>query len=101
MIAHDPADADSARVGQRFEACGDIDTVAVDVAFVDYDVADIDADAEFDAPIGRRVDITFGHVVLDVDRAAHGIDNAGEFNQHTVAGCFDDAAAMFLDLGID
>ena len=31
LVAHDPADADPARLGQRFEPRRDIDAVAVDV----------------------------------------------------------------------
>jgi hypothetical protein len=38
-------------LGQRFEARRDIDPVAEDVGIVDDDVADIDADAERDAPV--------------------------------------------------
>jgi hypothetical protein len=38
---------------------------------------------------------------LDFNRTAHRIHRAGEFDQHPVAGCFDDAAAMRSDGGID
>ena len=50
------ADADPAGLGQRFEPRGDVDAVAEDVAVLDDDVAEIDADAKFDAPLcrGRR-----------------------------------------------
>jgi hypothetical protein len=46
-------DADAAWLGHAFEASRDIDAVAEDVAVLDDDVADIDADAPFDAPICR------------------------------------------------
>ena len=52
LIAHDPADADSARVGQRFEARRHIDAIAEDVVAVDDDVADVDADPKVEPPIG-------------------------------------------------
>jgi hypothetical protein len=51
LVAHDSTDADPARLGQSFEPCGNIDTVAVDVVLLDNDVAEIDADAEFDAAL--------------------------------------------------
>ncbi len=80
LVAHDPADADATRLGQRFEAGGDVDAVAEDVAFIDDDVADIDADAELDAPIGRYANVAVGHLALNVDRAAHRVDDAGELD---------------------
>ena len=42
-------DADAARLGDAFQPRGDVDAVAEDVVALDDDVADIDADAEFDA----------------------------------------------------
>ena len=41
-------DADAARLGNAFERERDVDAVAEDVVVVDDDVADVDADAEFD-----------------------------------------------------
>ena len=51
FVAHDPADADAARLGQPFQPRRDIDAVAEDVAVLDDDVAQVDADAELDAPV--------------------------------------------------
>jgi hypothetical protein len=34
-------------------------------------------------------------------RAAHRVDDAGEFRQHAIAGGLDDAAVMLADLRID
>ena len=54
LAAHLPVgvvgDADAAGLGDAFEPRGNIDAVAEDVAVLDDDVADMDADAEFDAP---------------------------------------------------
>ena len=47
-----------------------------------------------------RAGIAHGHLALDINRAAHRIDDAGKLDQHPVAGGFDDAAAVLLDLGI-
>ena len=68
---------------------------------VDDDVTEIDADAKFDTRFGRHTGIPLGHLPLHVDRAAHGVDDAGELDQKPVASGFDDAAAVFDDLRID
>ena len=81
LIAHHAADADPARLGQRLQARGDVDTVAEDVVPIDDDVADIDADAKVDPLFGRHTGIALGHATLHVDRAAHRIDDAGELEQ--------------------
>ena len=101
LVAHHPADANTPRRGERLKARRDIDTVPVDVVAVDDDVADIDADAKLDAPIDWNCGIALVHATLDLDRAAHCVDDAGEFDQCAVTGGLDDAAAMLGDLGID
>jgi hypothetical protein len=40
-------DANPIWLGQRFQACGDIDTIAKNVAVFDNDIADINAHSEF------------------------------------------------------
>ena len=95
-------DADAAGLGDRLQPGGDIDAVAENVVVVDDDVADMDADAKREAAVlrhGRRCASAMR--ALNVDRAAHGVDGAGEFDQHAVAGGLDDAAAMFGDFRID
>jgi hypothetical protein len=100
LVAHDAADADAARFSQGFEACGDIDAIAVDVVTLDDDVAEIDTDAKLDAAFLGDTAIALGERTLDFDRAAHRIDDAGELDQQPVAGGLDDAPAMRGDLGI-
>jgi len=53
FFSRNAADANSAGFGQGFEPCCDIDPVAVDVAPVLDDVAQIDPHAQFDAAIRR------------------------------------------------
>ena len=93
--------ADAAGLGDAFQPGGDVDAVAENIVVIDDDVADVDADAEFDARVLRHVGVLRGHAALDFDRAAHRIDGAGELHQHAVAGGLDDAAAMRGDTGID
>ena len=94
-------DADAARLGHAFQPRGDVDAVAEDVVALDDDVAEIDADAELDAAVLRHIGVALGHAALHLDRAAHRVDDAGELDQHAVAGGLDDAAAVLGDLGID
>ena len=92
---------DAAGLGERLQPRGHVDAVAINIVVVADDVADVDADAELDAPIGWHIGIAFGHAALDFDGAAHSIDDADEFHQHAVAGGLDDAAPVLGDLGID
>jgi hypothetical protein len=101
MVVHRPRHADPAGLGQGFEAGGDVDAVAVDVVVVADNVANIYADAKFDALIRRHLDIAFDHSALDIDGAANGVDDADEFHQHAVSGRLNDMAAVLGDLGID
>ena len=101
MLAHRCRDADAARLGHAFQARRDIDAVAENVAVLDHDVAEIDADAELDAAILRHAGVAAGHAVLDFDRAGDGVDHAGELDQHAVAGQLDDAALVLGDPRVD
>jgi len=100
LVAYDPAYANPAGFGQGFEPCRDIDPVAVDIASVSDYIAEIDPHTEFDAAIQRHISVSLGHRALHFDGAAHRVDNAGELDEQPVAGSLDDAATVFLDLGI-
>ena len=93
--------ADTARVRQSFQTSGHVHAVAENVAILDDDVADIDADAELDPAVRRHFRIALGHSALDVDGAAHGIDDAGELGQQPVARRLHQASAILGDLGIE
>ncbi len=67
---------------------------------VDDDVAEIDADAELDTALLGDTVIAQRHLALQLDRAAHRIDDARKFDQQPVAGGLDDAAAMLGYLGL-
>ena len=81
---------------------GDIDAVAhqIAVALLD-DIAQMNADAELDAALGRQAGVALGHAVLHLDGAAHGVDHAAELDENAVAGALDDAPVMRGDGGID
>jgi hypothetical protein len=87
-------DEHPAGIGQGFDPCGDVDAVAIEIVALDDHIAEIDADAKLDAPIGGNLGIALGHRALHLDRAAHRVDDAGKLDQHAVAGGLDDAAVM-------
>src|SRR5713101_4686168 len=97
LVAHDPRDADPARLGQRLQPRRNVDAIAVDVVILADDVAEIDADAELDSPFDGDAGIAFGHRTLHLDRTMHRVDDAGELDEEPVTGGFDDADAMLLD----
>jgi hypothetical protein len=82
-------------------AGGHVHALAEDVVVLDDDVADMNADAEFDAPVRRDVGIARGHSALDIDGTADGVDDAGELGQQPVAGRLHQASAMLGELGIE
>ena len=94
-------DADAARVAQGLQSGGDVHAVAEDIAAVDDNVADVDADAKDDPPVHVDARVEREHRALDRHRAAYGIDDAGELNQQPVACGLDDPAVMAGDGGID
>ena len=87
--------------GQGFDPRRDVDAVAIEIVALDDHVAEIDADAQFDAVVGPDTRVPLGHRLLHRDRAADRIDDAGEFHQQAVAGGLDDAAAVLADLRIE
>jgi hypothetical protein len=72
----------------------------VAVALLD-DVAEMNADAEFDTLFWRDLSVALDHRPLDFNGAVHCIDDAAEFNDASVAGPLDDSAMMHRNGGID
>src|ERR1700730_203945 len=75
------------------QACCDVHAVAEDVVILDHDVADIDADAELDAPICGHISIALGHASLHLSRTAQRIHHTTELDEQAVA-CRLDAPAV-------
>ena len=91
---------DPAGLRQRFEARGDIDAVAEDVVALGDHVAEIDANAKPDALFVGYLGFAVEHAALHLGRTAHRIDDARKLHEQAVAGGFDDAAAVLLDLRV-
>jgi hypothetical protein len=90
-------DEHPAGIGQGLDPCGDVDAVTIEVVALDDHVAEIDADTQLDAVVRRDVRVPPGYRLLHLDRAAHRINDAREFDQHTVTGGLDDAAVVLGD----
>jgi hypothetical protein len=70
------------------------------VALLDH-VAEMNANAQLDAPLGRQPSIALEHAALHLDGAAHGVDHAAKFDKRAIACPLDDAAVMHGDGRID
>ena len=73
---------DRARLANTLQSRGDIDAVAhqIAVALLDH-VAQMDADAKFDAPVGRDTGVALDHALLHFDGAVHGVDDAAKLDK--------------------
>ncbi len=68
--------ADRAGFGDAYQARGDIDAVAhqIAVGLLDH-IAQMNADPELDAALVRHARVALDHRVLDFDGATHGVDD--------------------------
>jgi hypothetical protein len=89
-------------LGDAFQARGDIDAIAhqVAVALLDH-IAKMDADAELDTALGREASIALDHAVLHLNGAARGIYHTAELNDGSIAGALHYAPVMRGDGGIE
>jgi hypothetical protein len=97
IIGHE----DAARFGDALKAGGNVDAIAEDVVVIENDVADVNADAEFDPLDLRHIDILFSHAALNFDGTAYGIHDAPELNEGAVPCILDDTSVMLNDFGIE
>ena len=89
---------DRAGRSDPFQSRGDVDAVAHEVAvgLLD-DVAEMNANPEFDAALRRQAGVALDEAVLHLDRAAHRVDHAAELDEAAVAGALDHATMMHRD----
>ena len=59
--------------------------VAEDVSPLRDDVAEIDANAEFNAPVRRCFRIALEHAALDLDGTGDGVHDAAEFSEDAIS----------------
>jgi hypothetical protein len=61
----------------------------------------VNADAQLDLLIVGNAGVALAHAVLHLDGAAHGVDDAAEYDDVAVTGALDDAAVMHGDRRAD
>jgi len=66
------------------------------VALLDH-IAEMDADAQFNAPLGWKTGIALDHAVLHLDGAANGVDDASKLNENAITCAFDNTSVMQRD----
>ncbi len=90
-------DADTTGLGERLEPSRQIDAVAIEIAALDEDIAEIDADAQEDVLIVGHARVLRLHRLLQVDGAFHGVDDAGVLDKDAIAHDLEDSPAMLRD----
>ena len=97
LIAHDAADADAPRLRQGFETRRDVDAIAINVFVINDDIANVQANPKLNAPLWRNLHIALGHLPLDIDSTAYGIDDTGKLDKHAVTRRLNNAPAAIPD----
>ena len=94
LIVDGTGDHDATGLGKFLQPRRDVDPVAIDVGAVDHHISQIDADAKPHAMRLGWVRILVGNFLLNLDRALHGLDDAGELGDHGVAPGIHDPPVM-------
>src|SRR6516225_7807112 len=104
LFADGRCDRYPAGFGQPFEPGSNIDAVAVNVIFLDDNIARIDADAQLQLGVAGGI-IVGGQTALDIDGAIHRVDGAVELNEKSVALAADESTLVqrysWFDHGFD
>src|SRR5262245_38961319 len=85
---------DAPGVGHGLESGSNVDTVAIEIAALDHDVTEVDADAQHDVAILEQIRVGGFHTLLQLDRALHRVNGAAELHKRTIAGDLEDAALV-------
>ena len=93
---------DRAGLGHALQSRGDVDAVAhqVAVGLLD-DVAEMNADAKFNALFGRQAGVALDHTALHFDGATDRVDHAAELDDRAIAGTFDHTTMVESDSRIN
>src|SRR5829696_9549780 len=65
------------------------------------DFPNIDPDTKLDTFVLRTVGVTLNHLALDFHRASHGVHNAYELHQRSIARRLNNPSVMFFYRGVD
>ena len=94
LVVDGTGDHDATGLGKFLQPRRDVDPVAIDVGAVHHHISQVDADTKPHAMRLRWVRILVGNFLLDLDRALHGLDDAGELGDHGVAPGVHDPPVM-------
>jgi len=100
LVEHLARDTNTARFSQCLYPRGDVDPIAIDLLPIDHHIAEVDADAKFHAAIDREVSVPGFELLLDLDRAAHGVDHTGKLGQDAIARRAHDTTMALMNKGI-
>ncbi len=90
-----------ARLGNTLKTRSNIDSITINIATLNDDVAEVDANPILNPMmLGQRC-VASDHVLLDDDAAPHGLDRTIESRNKTVAGGFDKPSVMPCNAGFD
>ncbi len=86
--------ANSASLGELFEANGDVHAGTVKIVLLGDHVPQVNADAELHPSGLWDGRVALGNLVLDLDGAANGLNNAWELGDDAVACAAEDVPVM-------
>src|SRR5262249_48813136 len=90
------------RLGNALPAPRDVHAARHQVAIALLDgVAEMNADAKFDAPLRRQTGVALDHQVLNLDAATNSVDDTAKFHENSIAGSLHDASVVDSDCRID
>ena len=89
--------ADAAGVGETLQPRRDVDPITVDLIALDHHVAEVDADAKLHPALLRQLSVLGLERGLNIHRAIHRLDHAGELGQNAIASGVYEAAVVLLD----
>ena len=79
LVEYGARDINLVGPGDRFQARGNVDPIAMNIIIFDNDVANIDANAKSDASIFRFVGFEHLKLALDLCRAGDSLNSRREF----------------------
>jgi hypothetical protein len=101
LIVNAAANEYSSRFRKHLQSRSDIDTVAVNVVTINNYVSKINSYAERNSPFLVSFAVLFCNLPLDFNSAPHCIHCACKLNEQPITHRFDNAPAVFVDLGVN
>src|SRR3546814_15051478 len=96
MLVNAVRDRHPTRLGKPLDAGRHVHAVAIEIAAIHHDVAEVDADAQDDALVHRQVAIGGDHGPLEFRRPLDGADGARELDHAAVAHPLEASATLAL-----